>query len=226
VRDQFIATVSHELRTPLTSVRGWLDLLIEDSAGFEPSQLESIERVDRNVDRLARLVEDLLDLTLSDAGVLNLRRERVDLAELTREAVAAMARRDPPAQLDVSVSVPASVMVIGDTHRLAQVIDNLCSNAAKYTPAGGRVDIELAERAGCAVLRVTDSGVGIPAAERIHLFERFFRASTATDNEIPGAGLGLAISKAIVEHHGGTMDVEDGHDGGIAVTVTLPLGDD
>jgi signal transduction histidine kinase len=224
MRDQFISTVTHELRTPLTSVRGWLDLLIEDAGGFGAIQRDAVDRVDRNVDRLIRLVGDLLDLTRSDAGTLSMRSELVELSALTRDAVASMTAGDEAAEVDVRTSIDMSVRVTGDNQRLAQVVDNLCSNAAKYTPAGGRVDIELTERAGRAVLRVIDSGIGIPAAEREHLFQPFYRASTATDSEIPGTGLGLAISKAIVERHGGAIAVGDGIGSGTAVTVTLPLG--
>jgi signal transduction histidine kinase len=225
LRDQFVATVSHELRTPLTSIRGWLDLLIEDAGTLESEERDALQRVDRNVDRLARLVGDLLDLTRADAGVLSMRSELVDLAALTRDAVASLANAEGAADRDVRLTVEPSIRVTGDTQRLARVIDNLCSNAIKYTPPGGRVAVDLGQRDGSAVLRVSDIGIGIPAAEREHLFRPFFRASTATDRGIPGTGLGLAVSKAIVERHGGSIAVSDAEGGGVVFTVTLPLGE-
>jgi signal transduction histidine kinase len=223
VRDQFISTVSHELRTPLTSIRGWIDLLLEEPERLEADQLDAIQRIDRNTSRLGRLLDDLLDLTRADAGALSIRREHVDLADLTRDGVAALASGARSGMLGVRASVPASVPVLGDAERLAQVIDNLCSNAVKYTPDGGTIAIELEARAGQAELRVVDNGIGIPIGERDLLFERFFRASTATESDIPGSGLGLAISKAIIERHGGTIAVGDGEDGGTAFVVRLPL---
>jgi signal transduction histidine kinase len=223
IREQFISTVTHELRTPVTSIRGWLDVLAEDAEELTGGQREAIERIDRNVGRLDRLVGDLLDLTRSDVGSFSIRPEHVDLAELTREAVASMARGREASELDVRSSVPASLVVVGDAQRLAQMIDNLCSNAAKYTPAGGRIEVDLSRRGDHAVLRIADSGIGIPATERDYLFQRFFRASTAIDSQIAGTGLGLAIAKAIAERHGGSIAVGDGIDGGTAFTVALPV---
>ena len=150
----------------------------------------------------------------------------VDLTALVNDAVASMINGEKCGQLIVTASVAEHVpSTSGDPSRLSQVIDNLCSNAVKYTPGGGRVDIRLVGRHGAAVLIVRDSGIGIPTEEREYLFQRFFRASSATDQRIPGTGLGLAISKAIVDGHGGSIRVGDGLDGGTAITITLPLAD-
>jgi signal transduction histidine kinase len=223
LRDQFLSTVSHELRTPLTSIRGWLDLLTEDLGDLPPDQLNMLERVDRNAGRLGRLVDDLLELTRSDAGKLRLDLTAVDLSALVNDAVASMLNSRQAEDLVITAEIAPGVSLEGDFPRLAQVVDNLCSNAAKYTPHGGRVDVRLLARHGTAIISVRDSGIGIPADEREHLFQRFFRASTATDARIPGTGLGLAISKAIVEAHGGSIAVGDGFDTGTAITVVLPL---
>jgi signal transduction histidine kinase len=223
LRDQFISVVSHELRSPLTSIRGWVEVLAEDGDDLDPAQREALGRVGRNTDRLTRLVSDLLDLTRVDAGDLNMEAGDVDLSELTRDALAGVACGDSAARLTVTTSIADGVAVRGDASRLAQVVDNLCSNAVKYTPAGGSVNVSLTAAEGLSVLRVADSGIGIPPEEREHLFQRFFRASTATDRGIKGTGLGLAISKAIVERHGGTIAAEDAVGGGTAFAVTLPL---
>ena len=225
MRDEFVSTVSHELRSPLTSIRGWIDMLIDEAEVMDPGHADAVGRIGRNTDRLVRIVSDLLDLYRVDSGELAIRSEDVDLAALVRDAIAAVDHDARCESLDVRTAVPeGQVCVCGDASRLAQVIDNLCSNAIKYTPAGGTLGVALTAGDGAAVLRVADSGIGIPADEREHLFERFFRASTATEHGIHGTGLGLAVSKEIVERHGGTIAVTDGDNGaGTAFTVTLPL---
>lgn len=223
LREQFISVVSHELRTPLTSIRGWIDVLMEESDGMSATHRDAIGRVGRNAERLTRVVSDLLDLTRVDAGELYMRSERVDLVDLVMDAVSGMTTGEHAAGLSVQARLADSAPVVGDASRLAQVIDNICSNAVKYTPTGGTITVDLKTRDGEAVLRVVDNGIGIPADEREHLFERFFRASTATENNIKGTGLGLAISKAIVDRHGGTIAAGDGDSGGTAFVVTLPL---
>ena len=225
MREEFVSMVSHELRSPLTSIRGWLDVLLDEAEVMEPGHADAVGRIGRNADRLVHIVSDLLDLYRVDTGELAIRSEDVDLAALVRDAIAAPDHNARCEALTLRTSLPDEpVCVCGDASRLAQVIDNLCSNAVKYTPAGGTVSVALTTGAGAAVLRVADSGIGIPADEREHLFERFFRASTATEHGIHGTGLGLAISKEIVERHGGTIEVGEGADGaGTAFTVTLPL---
>ena len=225
MRDQFVSTVSHELRSPLTAIRGWLDMLLEEAEVMDPGHVDALQRVSRNTDRLTHVVGDLLDLYHVDAGDLAMRFEPVDLAAIVRDAVHGMEAGERCAALDVRASVPSgAVIVSGDAPRLAQVVDNLCSNAVKYTPEGGTVRVSLKVADGSARVCVADSGIGIPVAEREHLFERFFRASSATERDIKGTGLGLTISKAIVERHGGGIEVADGDGGvGTAFTVSLPL---
>jgi signal transduction histidine kinase len=223
MRDQFVSTISHELRTPLTSIRGWLDLLLEESEMLDPGHADALSRIGRNTDRLIRVVSDLLDLQKVDSGDLSIRSEQVDLSACVRDAVHAIETGDAAAKLTIVADVADGVSVTGDASRLSQVIDNLCSNAVKYTPAGGDVNISLHQRGDSVVLRVADSGIGIPAEEREHLFERFFRASTATERDIKGTGLGLAVSKAIVERHGGSIEVAAGERGGTAFVVELPV---
>jgi signal transduction histidine kinase len=222
-RDQFVSTVSHELRSPLTAIRGWLDVLLEDSDQLDEGHREVIVRLSRNADRLTRVVVDLLDFTRVGAGDLHMRFEPVDLSALVRYAVDETQAGGRCGNLTMGASIAEGVVVEGDAERLGQVIDNLCGNAVKYTPDGGTVSVSLEASDGFAVLRVVDSGIGIPTAEREHLFQPFFRASTATEADLPGTGLGLALSKAIVERHRGTIAVADGDRGGVAFAVTLPL---
>jgi signal transduction histidine kinase len=147
----------------------------------------------------------------------------VDLSTLTTEAVEAARPRAEAKDLALETATQAVPAMAGDHDRLAQVLDNLISNAVKFTPQGGTVSVRLAVHNGEAALEVRDTGVGIPAAEQDRLFERFYRATTATERAIPGVGLGLTIAKAIVEAHGGNLDFESVEGSGTTFTVRLPL---
>ncbi|MFQ1000623.1 sensor histidine kinase [Modestobacter sp. SSW1-42] len=241
LKDQFVSLISHELRTPLASVLGYLELVMDDEEQPLPADhRQYLGIVERNAQRLLRLVGDLLFTAQVDAGRLTLTPEDVDLATIVRAAedtarVTAAARG-----VDVAVEVPAGGLVArGDALRLGQACDNLVSNAVKFTPSGGRVTLRLRRawrdadgtttdvaglgRAPVALLSVSDTGVGIPSGEQGQLFTSFFRASTARRNAVPGVGLGLTITKAITTAHGGTLDVESAEGRGTTFTLTLPL---
>jgi signal transduction histidine kinase len=223
MKDEFVSLVSHELRTPLTSIRGYVELLLEDDSQLTDEQERFLGVVDRNSQRLLHVVGDLLFLAQVDAGKLTIEREELDLGEVVEHAVEA----SRPLAVDRGIELAASVAPVeafaGDRGRLTQVLDNVISNALKFTPEGGRVRVTLATRDGCALLEVEDDGIGIPEREQGQLFERFFRSSRATENAIPGTGLGLAITKAIVERHGGRISVESKQPKGTTVRVELPL---
>jgi signal transduction histidine kinase len=225
LKDEFIALVSHELRTPLTSIRGYLELLLEGEAGeLTQEQQQFLGVVERNAHRLLHLVGDLLFLAQLEAGKLNLEVGAVDLAAVASESVETA--RPLAEEKDVSLTLatgPVPLMA-GDRGRVAQLLDNLVSNAIKFTPEGGRVDVRLRGVDGDAVVEVRDTGFGIPADEQHRLFERFFRSSIASAQAIPGTGLGLAITKAIVEAHGGQIAVASQEGEGTTFKVTLPLG--
>jgi signal transduction histidine kinase len=224
LKDEFLSLVSHELRTPLTSIRGYLDLVLDEEAGeLNPEQRRFLQAVERNSGRLLRLVGDLLFVAQADAGRLSLERAKVDLAELAAHCVEGAG----PAASEKSVTlvlranpVPA---LVGDRGRLAQVLDNLVSNALKFTPAGGRVEVRTFTEGEAVILEVEDTGIGIPAADQPRLFERFFRSSVADDQAIPGTGLGLAIVKAIVEAHAGLISIQSREGKGTTFRVDLPL---
>jgi signal transduction histidine kinase len=224
LKDEFLSLVSHELRTPLTSIRGYLDLVLEGEAGeINPEQRRFLEAVERNSGRLLRLVGDLLFVAQADAGRLSLERGKVDLAELAAHCVEGAA----PAATEKSVSlvllaapVPA---LVGDRGRLAQVLDNLVSNALKFTPEGGTVQVRTHADDDHVVLEIEDTGIGIPPEDQSRLFERFFRSAVAEDQAIPGTGLGLAIVKAIVEAHSGEITIDSREGAGTTFRVELPL---
>jgi PAS domain S-box-containing protein len=223
LKDELIATVSHELRTPLTSIAGYADLLAEDGHRLEETERRYVEVIRRNVARLRSLVEDLLLIGEIEGRGLWIKRSQLDLAEPAAHAVEAArpAAEEKELALDFEASGPARVS--GDRGRLEQVAGNLIGNAIKFTPSGGRVHVEVRPEDGSAVLEVTDTGIGIPAAEQRHLFQRFFRSSSAADRHIVGTGLGLAIVKGILEAHGGEIAVESEEGRGTIVRVTLPL---
>jgi two-component system, OmpR family, phosphate regulon sensor histidine kinase PhoR len=224
LKDEFFALVSHELRTPLTSIVGYLELLIEEEAGeISPDQRRFLGVIERNARRLQRLVGDLLFAAQVEAGTLSLDRESVDLEEVVREAVATGRPRADRAQVELVADTGDVPPVEGDPDRLGQVVDNLVSNAIKFTPAGGRITVRLCRQDGRARIEVQDTGIGIPAAEQARLFERFYRASSATERSIPGIGLGLSISRAIAEAHGGAIVFESQEGSGTTFTVELPI---
>jgi PAS domain S-box-containing protein len=223
LKDQFFALVSHELRTPLTSIIGYLELVLEDDQELTDHHRRFLGVVDRNARRLLRLVGDLLFVAHVEAGRLALEVGEVDLRTLTREAVEAARPRAESKELTLEAAAQDVPAMAGDRDRLAQVLDNLVSNAVKFTPQGGTVTVRLAAKDGAALIDVRDTGVGIPAAEQDRLFERFYRASTATERAIPGVGLGLTIAKAIVEAHEGTLDFDSIEGAGTTFRVRLPL---
>ena len=222
VKDDFVALVSHELRTPLTSIAGYLEMVLDDDADpLTHDQRQFLDTVGRNVDRLATLVDELLFLAHVDAGRLELSLAEVDVNEILEEAVAAA--RPAAAANDVRLVLDADRLapVVCDRGRIAQVIDNLVSNAVKFTRPGGRVDVAAVQEDGVVALTVRDTGIGIPEDELPSLFNRFFRASSATRNAIPGTGLGLAISQAIAEAHGSRITVESAREQGTAFRLRL-----
>jgi PAS domain S-box-containing protein len=223
LKDEFIALVSHELRTPLTSIRGYLELVLEGSGRqLSAEQEQFLGVVQRNADRLQNLVADLLFIAQIEAGRLELEQGELDLAALAHESVET--GRPLAAAKDIELSlVVEPVCLVGDRGRLGQLLDNFVSNAIKFTPAGGGVEVRLSVDAGTALLEVSDNGMGIPADEQERLFERFFRSSTATAQAIQGTGLGLTISKAIAEAHGGRITFTSVENEGTTFHIELPV---
>ncbi len=207
-KGEFFALVSHELRTPLTSIVGYLDLILEAEADALGDELRDyLVTVDRNAKRLLSLVADLLFVARLDEGGLPLEFKDLDFVRLAEKALEAARPMAESKRLTLELSSQALAPYRGDAQRLGQTFDNLISNAVKFTPTGGRVEVRLGVDDGVLVVEVQDTGIGIPSTEQGHLFERFFRASTATHEAIPGVGLGLTIVKAIVEAHGGSTSV-------------------
>ncbi len=222
VKDEFVASVSHELRTPLTSVMGYVDLLLDEPAELSADQTSHLEVIARNADRLRRLVTDLLHTSRVD-GPMHVVRTRTDLAVIVGDSVQAARPTASSAGLTLELESPESLSVMVDAQRMAQVVDNLISNAIKFTPSGGAVHVCLAVDGKRVELEVTDTGIGIEAHDRERLFTRFFRAREAEERSIQGVGLGLSIAKSIVESHGGRIEFESTVGNGTVFRVRLPL---
>ena len=224
MKDDFVASVSHELRTPLTSIRGYLDLVREGEAGELTGEAQHfLSVVDRNADRLLRLVGDLLFVAQVDAGKISLEHGTVDLIDLAREAIDAAGPAAAHKNIELTLETAVLPKLEADRARLSQVLDNLVSNAVKFTPEGGHVEVRVFAEDRLALVEVSDDGMGISVEEQPRLFERFFRTEEAAAGAIQGTGLGLAIVKAIVESHGGVISVESAVGRGTTFRVAFPI---
>jgi signal transduction histidine kinase len=208
LRRQLLGDVAHELRTPLAILQGRIEGLLD---GVYPRDDEQLGQLLEETRHLGRLVEDVGTLASAEAGALTLRKERTDVGELAREVAASFAR---PIALAIARDVPSLEL---DPVRIREVLLNLVGNATRYTPAGDAITIEIAARPQTLVLRVVDTGAGIPAEELPHIFERFHKGA-----ESKGSGLGLAIARDLVRAHGGTIRAESRVGQGTTIEITLP----
>ncbi len=217
---QFMADASHELRTPLTSIRGYAELArMRRASGGDGDDADTLNRIESEGTRMSRLVDDLLLLARSDQGAQP-QHDLVDVAILIDDAVQGARASFPQRQIDIDV--PAPVAVVGDHDQLLRVLRNLVTNAAVHTRADGPIRVSGYAEAGEVVLRVDDSGPGLPPEEAAHVFERFWRADKARTRARGGTGLGMAIVASIVEAHGGTVRFDSTVETGSSVTVRLP----
>jgi PAS domain S-box-containing protein len=224
-KNEFVSTVSHELRTPVTSIVGYVEMLRDGEVTAPlPAQVPLLDTIDRNGQRLIAMINDLLMLSGFDSDNVQWRRDPVDLVETLRPVEDAMRPLLKDRNLRLTIHPPPRpIRVTGDRAQLERVMINLLSNAVKFTEDGGEVELLLTEERGEAVLKVSDTGIGIPIDEQDELFQRFFRASTAQHRQIQGTGLGLSIVAAIVQGHGGRIEVDSAHLQGSTFTVRIPL---
>ena len=223
-KDEFLAMVTHELRNPLSAITVSATLLTDELDDLtRDEQRHYLGIVARNAERLSVMAEDLLDLARLKAGHLTIDPVPTDLGAVIAQAVQAAAATAGEKHLTLTVDLGERLDLYADPHRLRQAADNLIGNAIKYTPAGGTITITTSDDTTEKITwTVADTGIGIPVAERPRLFRRFHRASTALDRRIPGTGLGLVITRAIIEHHKGTITIADQPRSGTTFVIELP----
>ena len=223
MKSDFISVVSHELRTPLTSIRGALGLVAGGVAGELPERARGlVDIAARNSDRLARLIDDILDVERIESGQMGFRLVPQNLAVLVEQAVEANQTYGQPYGISLRIVEAQRALVRVDADRMQQVLNNLLSNAVKFSPRGAVVEVGVTAREGRARLRVVDRGKGIPPEFRAWIFEKFTQADATSTRQRGGTGLGLSIAKAIVERHGGRIWFETTPVQGTTFFVELP----
>jgi signal transduction histidine kinase len=223
LKEEFLASVSHEFRTPLTAIRGFVELLLREGPGpLTERQRRYLEFVDSAGVRLGRLVDDLLLVAQVDAGRFTIAPGAADLPALVHACVELLQPMADERRIDLQATASALEPIEGDSIRLAQLLDNLVSNAIKFTPAGGRVVVRVRAEEDLALIEVADTGMGIPVAEQSTLFERFARTAAAAERGIEGTGLGLVLARAVAEAHGGGVTFASAEGEGTTFRVWLP----
>jgi two-component system phosphate regulon sensor histidine kinase PhoR len=225
IRTEFVANVSHELRTPLTAIHGYLETLLGGALGEPENARRFLEIVFRHTERLGRLINDLTDLSNIELGKVSLRLEPARLDEVADSVLVIIGPKATGGRVRLTAEIPPELPpVLADHDRLAQILMNLADNAVKYTAAGGAVTIRAGEAGdGMIEVVVSDTGVGIPAADLPRVTERFYRVDKAGSRELGGTGLGLAIVKHLVVAHGGELKIESEPGRGTTVRFTLPV---
>lgn len=204
VRREFISNVSHELRTPLSAIKLMVETVTLSDGDVEVQEV-FLPKVLHEVDRMVQLVEDLLELARSESGRLLLRLEILALGEVTRSVLNTFAQRADSLGVNLSITRDDGVNVVADRDRMTQILVNLIDNAVRHTPASGTVALSIEREGEEAILRVRDTGIGIPYNDLPHIFERFYVVERSRARERSGTGLGLSIAKQLVELHGGTI---------------------
>jgi signal transduction histidine kinase len=221
-RAQFLAAVSHELRTPLTSIISFSELLRGEASSLSTDGVRFLDIIERNADRLLRLIDDVLMLNRIEAGGLPLDLAEVSLPDLAEDAVKSAGATAARSGVAIRLDVGDGPLAQADPRRLAQVLDNLIGNAIKFSHVDGLVRVRLRYADGTWRIDVSDTGIGIPPDEAARLFGPFVRASNARIAGLPGTGLGLVIVKMLVEMHDGHVTVDSVLNQGTTVSVFLP----
>jgi two-component system OmpR family sensor kinase len=231
----FVANVSHELKTPLTSIQGFSQAILDGTADDEMNRYRAVEIINSEINRMSRLVDELLDLARIESGQIKMLREPVDLAEVLEACVEKFVLRAREGDIELALEAPTLPLVTGDKDRLAQVFTNLLANALEHTPPTGKVVIKAQEvkkkrspktaLASAIEITVTDTGVGIPSEDLAHIFERFYQVDKSRAGKDRGIGLGLTIAKQIIEAHEGQIRAESVEGLGTKFTVDLPTGE-
>ncbi len=226
MKSDFISLVSHELRTPLTSIIGFVSFVLDGKAGaINDRQRNSLARVQRQSKRLAALINDLLDISRIESGRIQMKQEPISLLEIVRQRIEEIRPQADEKSIQLELTAPELIpKIFGDEARMGQVFTNLISNAIKFTPNNGEVNIKVEVDGNLLHVEVIDTGPGIPSEERQKVFDKFYQLSDISTRQQGGSGLGLSITKSIVEAHGGTLWIDDGNQGkGSNFQFVLPL---
>ncbi|HTL32071.1 MAG TPA: response regulator [Kofleriaceae bacterium] len=221
-KDEFLAVLAHELRNPLAPLRTGLDLLMQIQQSTTPVVGRTLAAMNRQLDHIVRLIDDLLDVSRISRGVLELKKQRTDVASLINQTAETFRALLEQRKISLSMDLPRAISAVVDPTRISQIIGNLLHNSSKFTPEDGKVNVELKYEAGNALIKVTDTGVGIPPDQLERVFEMFAmieRKSQASR----GAGIGLALAKRLAQMHGGNLTASsDGEGHGTTFVLTIP----
>jgi len=224
MRRDFVANVSHELKTPLTSIKSYTETLMDGFVDDPDTQKEFLKVIDNEAERMTRLVRDLLQLSNFDSHRITFYKEYNDFVDLTKKSIDQLGMSAKKKDIKIKLITTQDQLVgLFDYHRLEQVMINIISNAIKYTPEAGAVDIQIHQRDQRAVIRIRDNGIGIPADDLTHIFDRFYRVDKARTRNMGGTGLGLSIAKEIVHGHEGTIEITSDFGRGTTVVISVPL---
>jgi signal transduction histidine kinase/PAS domain-containing protein len=222
-RNEYIALIGHEIRTPLTSIQAYTTLMIDDPDLPTSDRVEMLQVMQRNTGRLHIIIDKLLDIAGLQSGHLAVDCRRMDLSAIVQAATATTGTRFADEDVTVDIVVPGEAILWGDPRRLAQVVDELLTNALHWADKGSRITATVTTDGPATQLTVSNTGPVIPAAERERLFQRFFRTQHAITNAVPGTGLGLSLARTIIEQHGGTITATTDDDPpGTTITIRLP----
>jgi len=224
-KTDFVSNVSHELRTPLTSIKGYSDLLVCGAVGaLNDQQSYFLKIIQGSADRLTMLINDLLDISRIESGRLKLETKPVQIEKVLHSVVEMIRPQCDKKNLSLSLNIEPNIgLVLGDESRLAQVVTNLVGNACRYTPEGGNITMALSTSSDTVRVDVIDTGIGIAPEDQAKVFQRFYRVDTPLVQQVAGTGLGLPISKMLVEMHGGRMWLQSEVGQGSTFTFILPL---
>ena len=226
MKSDFISLVSHELRTPLTSIIGFVSFILDGKAGaINDRQRNSLARVQRQSKRLAALINDLLDISRIESGRIQMEQESISILEIVTQRLEEIRPQADEKSIRLALTAPESVpTILGDEARMGQVFTNLIGNAIKFTPDNGEVSVKVEADGNLLHVEVIDTGPGIPPEERQKVFDKFYQLSDISTRQQGGSGLGLSITKSIVEAHGGKLWIDDGNQGkGSNFQFVLPL---
>lgn len=220
MKEEFVSTVSHELRTPLSSIYGFTELMLNKSFEEERQQ-KYLQTIHSETGRLTTLVNDFLDVQRMESSEQRYQMSTFDIVELASSVTDFYGASHTTHQLTFEGTGP--IMIDADTEKIKQLLNNMLSNAIKYSPDGGTISIEVQNQEGFAEIKIRDQGIGIPQEAMSKLFDKFYRVDNSETRKIGGTGLGLSICKEIVKHHNGTIDVESTVGVGSTFTIRFPV---